>query len=749
MGLDVPELDDRTYEQLIEDAVKQLPVRAPEWTDHNAHDPGITILELLAWLSESYGYELDQITDDHRRKYLELAGVEPRPPQSATAALSIDIPDRAVDPLKSGSVDPTPDSAADPNGEATNSGGEATNLDDEADADGWIVETGSQVVAETNDRTQVAFETVADVPLTRAEVAAVVSEHGRGRTDHTSDNATDGQSFPAFGRDARVGNALYLGFDRDPFEPTGALKLLFEFHGRELPVPSRRQERSDHSDGDDTTTFDPSLRVRWEHCVDPDGWYHDDAWEPVPVEYDGTNQFYAGGWVGLRPPETWRGGAEATTILGHNGELFWLRCRLDRREQPTAASVPAVGGPDSGADSESILLEPCSSAPDQSEATSRRGGGVRYEIPPRFDAIRTNAVPVRHRKRGTGVTLERIERTGPVPGFEPTETTAEANQRFAFPEGPIVDVELTVGGVSWERVKDFDASGPDDRHYVLDAAAGAVQFGDGRRGTIPPVGRAVVATSVVYGGGPAGNVGADADWRLLAEAYRELDASPIAPPTGGRDAEPIAEALDRARDQQDVPHRAVTASDYRDLALRTPKVRVERANAIAGRCAGTPDRGPNHVTVVVVPETLSYRRRATPTQGFLETVERHLCARSLLTDRVSVVAPTYVGVRIAAEISVSDGYAPGRVRRTAESELTSFLDPWEGYDGDGWPFDRPVHTSELYELLESIAGVEDAFEASVAVGDGPDLATDGTTLPYPESVSVTVRGEPEQCGRGV
>ena len=52
MSLPVPNLDDKTFEQLIEEARALIPRFAPEWTDHNLHDPGITFMELFAWLAE-------------------------------------------------------------------------------------------------------------------------------------------------------------------------------------------------------------------------------------------------------------------------------------------------------------------------------------------------------------------------------------------------------------------------------------------------------------------------------------------------------------------------------------------------------------------------------------------------------------------------------------------------------------------------------------------------------------------------
>lgn len=703
MGLDIPDLDDRTYEEIIDDARKRIPVHAPEWTDHNAHDPGVTILELLAWLSESYGYQLDQVTDDHRRKYLDLAGVRPHPPQPATVALSVDVSTRQ------GAVD---------------------------EPDEWFLERGTRLLAETEHRERIPFQTTTDVALTQADIVAVVTEHGGGRTDHTTDNETEGRSFLAFGRDGTPGDTLYLGFDGDPFEHVDSLDLWFERHGERL--------LESLAPGDDTAaSFEPSIVPRWEHCLDLERWYHDDEWAPIEVERDTTNRFYGGGRVALREPDSWRQHAMAGRILGSDEPLFWLRCRLEQRDPPSAEPVPVARLRSNELTDRFEMLDPPADDSKTDEPPRRQPQSEQYERPPRFDSISTNVVVARHRETDAGVSLVR---NGSTPGYGESETTGEPNQQFSFPDAPVERAEIEVGGVGWERVDDFDSSGPNDTHFVLDRQAGIVRFGDGRRGAIPPVGRTVVAEAVVYGGGPAGNVGSSAEWAFVEPAARGLGVEPRSSPVGGRNAESVADALGRARAQRHVPHRAVTAADYRELAKRTPTVQVERAEAIVGECAGDIDAGANHVTVVVVPDAPSFHRRAEPTRGFLRAVERHLCVRSLLTDRVSVVGPTYVGVRITAEISVVDGHTPSTVREAAVDELTAYLDPLDGYDGNGWPFDRPIHSSELFERLESVRGVEDAIDVSVAVGDGPDLKADNTTLPYPESVTVTVGETQAQCG---
>lgn len=82
-----PELFDRRFDELFELGRSQLPRLAPEWTDHNRHDPGITLMELLAWVAEAQLYSLARMRRDERAAYAALLGVEPHGPQPAAGLI--------------------------------------------------------------------------------------------------------------------------------------------------------------------------------------------------------------------------------------------------------------------------------------------------------------------------------------------------------------------------------------------------------------------------------------------------------------------------------------------------------------------------------------------------------------------------------------------------------------------------------------------------------------------------------------
>jgi phage-related baseplate assembly protein len=72
MPLKVPNLDDRTYADLVQEALLMLPQYAPEWTNHNPSDPGITLIELLAYFTEMLIYRLNRVTRENKLRFLQL-----------------------------------------------------------------------------------------------------------------------------------------------------------------------------------------------------------------------------------------------------------------------------------------------------------------------------------------------------------------------------------------------------------------------------------------------------------------------------------------------------------------------------------------------------------------------------------------------------------------------------------------------------------------------------------------------------
>src|SRR5690606_8521896 len=88
MALPSPDLDDRRFQDLVDEAKRLIPRHCPEWTNHNLSDPGVALIELFAWMSEMVLYRLNQVPDRFYTKFLELVGIELFPPSVARAEVT-------------------------------------------------------------------------------------------------------------------------------------------------------------------------------------------------------------------------------------------------------------------------------------------------------------------------------------------------------------------------------------------------------------------------------------------------------------------------------------------------------------------------------------------------------------------------------------------------------------------------------------------------------------------------------------
>lgn len=83
-----PNLDDRTYQDIVDEAIRLIPHYCPDWTNHNPSDPGITLIELFAWMMEMVIYRLNRVPEKTYLTLLDLIGLNLIPPQAARVLLT-------------------------------------------------------------------------------------------------------------------------------------------------------------------------------------------------------------------------------------------------------------------------------------------------------------------------------------------------------------------------------------------------------------------------------------------------------------------------------------------------------------------------------------------------------------------------------------------------------------------------------------------------------------------------------------
>src|SRR5579859_3314953 len=89
MTLPIPVLDDRTFQDIVDECKRMIPRYTPEWTDHNVSDPGVTLIELFAWMTELLLYRINQVPQRNYIKFLEMIGVHLEPAQPARAEIMV------------------------------------------------------------------------------------------------------------------------------------------------------------------------------------------------------------------------------------------------------------------------------------------------------------------------------------------------------------------------------------------------------------------------------------------------------------------------------------------------------------------------------------------------------------------------------------------------------------------------------------------------------------------------------------
>src|SRR5580704_4830763 len=99
MALAPPRLDDRGYTDLRAELIRRIPVHSPEWTDYNATDPGIALVELFSFLGDNLLYRLNRAPEAAKLAFLRLLNVPPAPAQVALAQVRVDLPKGILEPL--------------------------------------------------------------------------------------------------------------------------------------------------------------------------------------------------------------------------------------------------------------------------------------------------------------------------------------------------------------------------------------------------------------------------------------------------------------------------------------------------------------------------------------------------------------------------------------------------------------------------------------------------------------------------
>ena len=564
------------------------------------------------------------------------------------------------------------------------------------DMDGIIIPEREQIIATDESGEKLVFETSRVLAVSGAKIARVISDYPKGREDNTEANEISGIYFLAFGTKAEKDSCMYIGFDesKSPFiSAVSPLDIMIKYYEDNLPPPA--------SHGDEAEDISISVKVVWQYCINYNKWYMEDSWADFELEEDTTLMLTRKGVVVLKKPENWL--ENPGKIFNDEESYFWIRCKVVRHG---------------------------------------------YEIPPQIDAVMINTVNVLHKVTIENEILERVDDLD----FEKSASVGLPNQKFCFGSSPVIDARVVIDGTEWGEVNDFDGSCPEDAHYLLNRDRGKILFGDNINGKIPPAGNQVKAEIYCSGGGTEGNIKSNSVWEFKDKIYSDFRISITNnfKAEGGEDAEAFESALVRLKKDMKVPYRGVTLDDYSYIATHTPGLRFGRAKAIVSIEIAKRGQDFHNIQVVVVPH--SPKEKPVPSQGFIDTVLRHLNRHRLLTDKINVKGPKYVGIGVKASVSIGSSYSGEERKIKIKEALNNFLNPLKGGgDGKGWPFGRTVYRSEIYSLIENVEGVECVLSVNLestekSMDKEGNIGVDEDALVYSTNHQITIVTRDERCG---
>jgi hypothetical protein len=738
MPLLLPNLDDRTWADLVAEATALIPVYGSEWTDQNYSDPGITLVELCASIAEMDIYQLNQVSDHERLKFLNLVDVAPKPPAAAHAVLSF-LLKNGVAPLSLPST---------------------------------LEFTGTD-----SSGTVTSYRTLHPVTLAQGSIAALQLQDGFGYHDLTPQWLRSSALHP-FGSAPQPGMEFYLALT-SPLPVSEPVQLFFAFTDRtssyaergRLLCNARESESRCHPRPEnpcakkstklpeashETAISDKPLkhygvRTVWQYLVTISGQSDWISLDPTRDQViDNTRAFTLDGAVTLRIP----GAMSQQSIGAIAAPYYYIRCVFQAGGYDAAPSLKDIAF-------NAVAAE--QAVPIASVLTIEPAAAITYSPagPPAPNTLTALKPELDSQGRIVKLDFSSTDATGPqflVLQFEAATATSSGtlsleavllgfggglpSQQATLPQFPVRPASLQLYTLEddiwhmWELRADFYASTRTDHHAVLDATAGVITFGNGEKGRVPPPGCAIFAsartTRAQAGNLLTGMINALADsphnhailydstssadqWATLNTQLASIE-NPLAT-WGGAAAETIDQAAGRADLLIENTGRAVTLKDYEQLAINTPGTRIARVTAIANMHPDFPCfKAPGMVTVIVLPYLPE--GSPTPTPGLLRTVFAYLNPRRVIGTRVEVTGPTYLDVVIQATVQSITGTNKTTLQEAIVLAINNVLDPLAGGpDGTGWPFGRFIYRAEIMKIIDAVAGVNYVASLSL-IADG-------------------------------
>lgn len=688
MPIPDPTFDARTYRQILAEAMSRVPAHTPEWTNLNDSDPGVTLLQLFAFMTESIIYRANLIPERNRRKFLRLLGESPRAAEPSTGIVQFSNPKGSLRRIV---LEPDSEVRAGKVPFRTRNGLAVLPLEARVHYKSEI-RSDSESYAEIDALYKRLYASHAKESSEFAYYETRLLEPPQSGVALPSVALAGGRAGEAVARDGALWIALLA---RDVSEVDATRELL--------------------KDSVLTLGILPALGEGG--CVIPPGGTLEAA-DTLQLSYEvpNTERNYPA-YTPLDASETGDlvSGPVITELTFKSAPSFWQG--LDPLEAGVGAYPPSLEDSD---DVERLITW----IRIRRRGSEAQGGSVVLRI----SWVGVNAARVVQRAR---VPLERLP-----------DGTGMPDQKATLSNTPVLldSVKLSVDGETWKRVEDLTEAAPEvppraprlagdstsaaksdlagALAFTLDRESGEIVFGDGARGKRPPSG-ARILVSYDYGGGKAGDVAVGSIQKTGALDSALKVVNPV-PTWGGSEPESVEEAERRIPATLRHRNRLVSVADFEDVTRRTPGVDLGRVDVRSLFHPDLPDqRAEGVVTVMVVPAVdPAHPTAPRPDQLFLRTVCEHLEPRRLVTTELHVRGPEYVPIWISVGFELVPGHAEAVVRRDVQKAIEAFLSPLVGgFEGKGWPLEKAVEKGEIAGVVTRTKGVAQVVELLMSSGE--------------------------------
>ena len=663
------DLDNERYDDIIENARNMIVSIYPKWTDFNYHDPGVTMLEMFAWLKEIQQYYLNKIGPDSIRNFLKLLGLRQHTKKPSRTEVRI----RCGEDLIAGK------------GTKLYAGG---------------------ICFEADDRTYVSS----------AVITCCIIRNGSDIRAYDRKELSFGGGLRICTFPAGASGEFYVGFDK-PLQEGEAHRMYFSL---------RDQGTVARNPITDPESFIHLVDISAEY-------YDGLIWRPLELRDETFGLITSGNMDILlgKPHAKCRvGGKEAYFIRfslkgGEYDEVPLIRCiefgLLPVTQRDTKAEyfdLPASGelktfSELSVSGSSQVYLRDAdglfTKAPSFEKYIDEITGEVTFAVPGTDKAVSVRIVNISQdflpdTEIGYGMGL-------PYQEYDLRDRSLEYESFTLMTELP------ASGGkyIEWKKVGDFSSAGSEDFVYVFDSAAGIVRFGDCIRGMAPEGRIFIVGCSSTLGA--EGNVSASKINRIASLDDTDTVVYNLRRSEGGCSEETTAECFVRAHRLLSTTETVVTDEDCESFISSVQGLKIEKCRVIH-----MDGRSSNEITAVVRP--YSPDGRGVPCERYIDNIMAAFESRRLLGTRLRIIRPEYLAVTVFADVLVSRTESDARetVSRTVSEYFDSLRDR----------FGTKIVYSRLYELIDRLDCVLNVNMLTLEIdGSSAERTREGDIKLYP------------------